>query len=105
MEKNNTNSSLLEFGQLLTQLPPLQVGAVAKILGVKLVTDELEERNDNKEFYKPRPGREVADEIFNKFSKLNRHKRRELIKIIKKAIGESRHGVNSERTEKTQVQV
>lgn len=85
MEDKNKNKALIEFGNLLAQLTPVQVGAVAKILKVKLTTDELEERDDGKQVYKARPGIEVANDVFEAYSKLNRTQKRNLLKLIKKA--------------------
>lgn len=70
-----------DFIRALGKLAPDQLIGTARVLGVKLMTDEKDE-ND-----KPimRDGKDIVNDILNNYAALNRNQRRNLLKIVKAA--------------------
>ena len=78
------------FVKYIPKLPPWEFAGIARILGVSLIAEELDENGEKKmkEFDK------ILEEIFDKFLLLPRKQRRELTKMVKLA-GVNANGTNA----------
>lgn len=66
---------LMEFVTLISKMEPQEYCGVCKILGVKLFNEEKE----------PRAFEETLSELIDKFLKMKKKPRRELMKVLKVA--------------------
>lgn len=65
-------------------MEPLDFAGLAKLLGVQIV--EINEAAENeKEKFTPRNFTDVFSDVMTKFDKLNRTRKREILKLIKKS--------------------
>ena len=65
-------------------MEPLDFAGLAKLLGVQIV--EINETAENeKEKFTPRSFTDVFSDVMAKFEKLNRTRKREILKLIKKS--------------------
>lgn len=65
-------------------MEPLDFAGLAKLLGVQIV--EINETAENeKEKFAPRNFTDVFSDVMAKFDKLNRTRKREILKLIKKS--------------------
>lgn len=70
-----------DFIRALAKLPPEQLIGVARILKVKLMSDE---RDENDKLIM-RDGADITTDVLNAYAALNKKQRRNLLKIIKAA--------------------
>ena len=81
--KNKNTYKYPEFSNALLRISPQELLGVAHFLGVKLYTEE----KDDKGHEIPKDGMIIIGEILSKYETLNRNVRRELLHIVKKAGG------------------
>ena len=82
------DKKLTEFLTLLVKLDIIEIVAIAKILGITLITGE---EKSVKEF------NQVYNEIQNAFAALSSKKKQNLLKIVKNAVREKEHEAAKER--------
>ena len=70
-----------EFSEALLKLKPEEFLGVAHFLGVKLYTEEKDEKNNPV----PKEAELIINEVLSKYETLGRKVRRELLKIVKQA--------------------
>ena len=76
--------SSIQLIDLISKMEPLDFAGLAKLLGVQIV--EINETAENeKEKFTPRSFTDVFSDIMVKFEKLNRTRKREILKLIKKS--------------------
>lgn len=73
-----------DFVRALVALPPEEVLGCARVLNVQILSNEFEEK-DGKKQPKMRDGIEIINDILDKYAKLNRKQRRNMLKIVKAA--------------------
>lgn len=73
-----------KFIDLIVKLEPIEFMGLARVLGVKLNEDD-----------KPRDFEPVFAEVLERFSKCNRTRRHELLKLVKTAIKEVKNAGNT----------
>lgn len=88
-----SNTQLMEQ---ISKMEPLDFAGLARLLGVQIV--ELDDTVDEKDKYKPRPFTDVFSEVMQNFDKLGRTRKREILKLIKKANSVHRGGTNASNT-------
>ena len=76
----NSNLSLMNC---ITEMEPLEFAGLARLLGVVIVEDNPDKEAEQKII--PRSFADVFADIMVKFNKLNRSKKREIIKLVKKS--------------------
>lgn len=79
MEKNIRHGE--DFVKLMMKMTPEQLCALSKILGVKLLTDQID--SDTKKAI-PRDGADIIEDCIDEFARLGRKERRWLLKFLKK---------------------
>lgn len=65
-------------------MEPLDFAGLAKLLGVQIVEPNKEAKEGEQKFM-PRNFTDVFEDVMKKFSGLNRTRKREILKLIKKA--------------------
>lgn len=86
-----------EFLELMTKLQPDELCALSKILGVRLLTDEVDPETKKAI---PRDAIDIIDDCIDHYALLSRADRRFLLKHLKKEIKEREiHGTSTEHTE------
>ena len=65
-------------------MEPLDFAGLAKLLGVQIVEPNKEAKEGEQKFI-PRNFTDVFEDVMKKFSGLNRTRKREILKLIKKA--------------------
>ena len=97
--ETNLNKKLM---LLIAKMEPIEFCGLANLLGVK-ITEEVEtESTDIKDKYKPRDFTDVLADVMQKFDALNRQKKRELFKLVKKSVSTRRRDdINAGNTENT----
>ena len=97
--ETNLNKKLI---LLIAKMEPIEFCGLANLLGVK-ITEEVEtESTDIKDKYKPRDFTDVLADVMQKFDALNRQKKRELFKLVKKSVSmRRRDDINAGNTENT----
>ena len=97
--ETNLNKKLM---LLIAKMEPIEFCGLATFLGVK-ITEEVEtESTDIKDKYKPRDFTDVLADVMQKFDALNRQKKRELFKLVKKSVSTRRRDdINAGNTENT----
>ena len=78
------------FVSYIPKLPPWQFAGVAKILGVSLDTDEVDEEGKRV----PKSFDKILEEVLDTFAQLSRRQRRELTEVVKLA-GVNTDGIKS----------
>ena len=96
---------------LLSEIPkmrPIEFTGLAKLLGVEVVKLK-DEKTTEQEFtstetaaegpgaqnqkYEPRPFADVLGDVMARFSRLNRQRKREIVKLVKKSNSNKRDGI------------
>lgn len=94
-----------KFMLLIAKMEPIEFCGLANLLGVKLTEEVETESTDIKDKYKPRDFTDVLADVMQKFDTLNRQKKRELFKLVKKSVSTRRrddaNAGNTENTETT----
>lgn len=86
--------SSMQLIEQICKMEPLEFAGLARLLGVQIV--ELnEESTDEKNKYKPRSFTDVMSEVLDKYEKLNRVRKREIFKLIKKSNSVRRSDINA----------
>lgn len=86
--------SSMQLIEQICKMEPLEFAGLARLLGVQIV--ELnEESTDEKNKYKPRSFTDVISEVLDKYEKLNRVRKREILKLIKKSNSVRRGDINA----------
>lgn len=91
----NDNQSLLVQ---ITKMKPIEFMGLAKLLGVSVMkpvevytstaaepSEMAQENQPDKPKAEPRPFTDVLEDVMARFSTLNRQRRREILKLVKKA--------------------
>lgn len=85
-----------EFLKLMIQLQPDELCALSKILGVRLLTNEVDPETKKAI---PRDAADIIDDCIDHYALLSRMDRRFLLKHLKKEIKERQiHGTSTEHT-------
>ena len=86
--------SSMQLIEQICKMEPLEFAGLARLLGVQIV--ELNnESTDEKNKYKPRSFTDVISEVLDKYEKLNRVRKREIFKLIKKSNSVRRSDINA----------
>lgn len=86
--------SSMQLIEQICRMEPLEFAGLARLLGVQIV--ELNnESTDEKNKYKPRSFTDVIAEVLDKYEKLNRVRKREIFKLIKKSNSVRRSDINA----------
>ncbi len=75
--------SNMQLMDQITKMEPLEFAGLAKLLGVAIVEDNLDEEAEKKVV--PRSFTDVLSDVMAKFSKLGRSRKREILKLVKKS--------------------
>lgn len=87
----------MQIIEQISKMKPIEFAGLARLLGVQIV--ELNnESTDAKDKYKPRSFADVLTEVMDKYEKLNRVRKREILKLIKKSNSLSRGDNNASNT-------
>ena len=86
-----------EFIALMMGLEAEEICALAKFLGVRLLTDNVDPETKKAI---TRDGADIIDDIIDHFVQLDRTDRRFLIRYLKKQEKKKKHGTATEHTEK-----
>lgn len=87
---NNSQNLLLE----ITKMQPVEFAGLAKLLGVNIVQKKEgveytstapESPADIKKNYEARPFADVLGDVMAKYDKLNRQRKREILRLVKKS--------------------
>ena len=93
---NNNQSLLVE----ITKMKPVEFAGLANLLGVNIMkpidgieftstavesSEMTKENQSDKPKAEPRPFADVLEDVMARFSTLNRQRRREILKLVKKA--------------------
>ena len=76
----NSNSSLMDC---IIKMEPLDFAGLARLLGVDIVEENPDKESENK--IVARPFTDVFADVMAKFDRLDRAKKREIIRLVKKA--------------------
>lgn len=90
--------SLLEQ---IVKMEPLEFVGLAKLLGVRIIEEQAGDdsaANNDKPQFKPRSFADVLDGVMKKFTSLNRTRKREIIKLVKKSNSIKRGGMDASNT-------
>lgn len=89
--------SLLEQ---IVKMEPLEFMGLAKLLGVRVMEEQTDDStaNNDKSQLKPRSFADVFDDVMKKFTSLNRTRKREIIKLVKKSNSIKRGGMDASNT-------
>lgn len=86
--------SSMQLIEQICKMEPLEFAGLARLLGVQIV--ELnDESTDEKSKYKPRSFTDIISEVLDKYEKLNRVRKREILKLIKKSNSVRRSDINA----------
>lgn len=102
---NNSQNLLLE----ITKMQPVEFAGLAKLLGVNIVQKKEgtqftstapESPEDIKKNYEARPFADVLEDVMAKYSNLNRQRKREILRLVKKSNAgrKSGDGLNANNT-------
>lgn len=78
---NNNQVLLIE----ICKMRPVEFAGLAKLLGVDIVRPNEDSSVEEEKKMAPRPFADVLEDVMNKFNKLNRGRKREILKLIKKS--------------------
>lgn len=95
-----------KFMTEISHLRPIEFAGLARLLGVSIVTTndpaaENVETETKSDTVVPRSFADVLGDIMVKFNTLNRQRKREILKLVKKAAAENRGGFVGSNTENT----
>lgn len=76
--------SNMQLVDQICKMEPIEFAGLARLLGVQIVELNAESTNE-KDKYKPRSFVDVLTEVIDKYEKLNRARKREILKLIKKS--------------------
>ena len=86
--------------RLIVDMRPVEFMGLAKLLGAPVMEEVNPEATDPKERYKPRSFTDVFEDVLKRFDKLNRTRKREILKLIAKS-NSAKGGVNAGNSEDT----
>ena len=81
MQRSNTSNLMM----MITEMQPLEFAGLAKLLGAQLIKEKDPEAQDPKDRYEPCSFTEVFEDVLARFNKLNRKRKREILKLIQKS--------------------
>lgn len=79
---------------------PVEFAGLSRLLGVSLMEEVNPDAENIKEKYAPRQFADVLQDVMDKFEKLNRSRKREIIKLIRKS-NSVRGGFDASNSENT----
>lgn len=94
---NNSQNLLLE----ITKMQPVEFAGLARLLGVDIVQKKEgveftstapEPSADIKKNYEARPFADVLEDVMAKYSNLNRQRKREILRLVKKSNANKKTG-------------
>lgn len=86
--------------RLIVDMRPVEFMGLAKLLGAPVMEEVNPEATDPKERYKPRSFTDVFEDVLKRFDKLNRTRKREILKLIAKS-NSAKGGVDAGNSEDT----
>ena len=93
-----SEQSLLKMVQ---NMRPIEFVGLAKLLGVSVIETKDAAADDPRDRYEPRSFADVLEDVIVRFNKLNRQRKREIIKLIKKSNSATGVTDNAGNTEDT----
>lgn len=70
---------------MIGKMQPIEFAGLAKLLGVSLVKEVNLEAEDIKDKYAAKDFLEVLEEVMKKFNSLDKQRKREILKLVKKS--------------------
>ena len=98
MQRSNTSHLMT----LITEMQPVEFAGLAKLLGARLIKEKDPNAEDPKDRYEPCSFTEVFEDVLARFEKLNRSKKREILKLVQKSNSMHRSKQNASNTKNTE---
>lgn len=70
---------------LIADMRPVEFMGLARLLGAPVMEEVNPDATDPKERYKPKSFTDVFEDVLRRFDKLNRSKKREILRLIEKS--------------------
>ena len=71
--------------RLIVDMRPVEFMGLARLLGAPVMEEVNPDATDPKERYKPKSFTDVFEDVLRRFNKLNRSKKREILRLIEKS--------------------
>ena len=71
--------------RLIVDMRPVEFMGLARLLGAPVMEEVNPDATDPKERYKPKSFTDVFEEVLRRFDKLNRSRKREILRLIEKS--------------------
>ena len=90
--------SNMQLIEMICKMQPIEFAGLARLLGVQILepNPNLESEEDKK--YQPRSFADVLEDVLAAFEKLNRTRKREIIKLVKQSNSAKRGDKNASTT-------
>lgn len=88
---------------LIPKLEPVEFMGLARVLRVKLFEEKNPSAEKVEDKYAPREFSDVLEELMMNFNKLNRARKREILKLVKNATAKMKVKKDAGNTENTEV--
>ena len=83
-----SESSTYQLIQLITKMQPIEFMGLAQLLGARVMREKDPDAQDPKDRYEPLSFADVLEDVCTRFEKLNRKKKREILRLVKKTTSE-----------------
>lgn len=83
-----SESSTYQLIQLITKMQPIEFMGLAQLLGARVMREKDPAAQDPKDRYEPLSFADVLEDVCARFEKLNRKKKREILRLVKKTTSE-----------------
>lgn len=95
---NNSNQKLME---LIAEMQPIEFAGLARLFNVSIVQkkQDVDDAAELKDQYEPRSFADVLGDVMSHFSKMNRERKREILKLVKKSNAAHRGERDASNTE------
>lgn len=70
---------------LIADMRPIEFMGLARLLGAPVMEEVNPDATDPKERYKPKSFTDVFEDVLRRFDKLNRSRKREILRLIEKS--------------------
>lgn len=71
--------------RLIVDMRPVEFMGLARLLGAPVMEEVNPDATDPKERYKPKSFTDVFEDVLRRFDKLNRSRKREILRLIEKS--------------------
>ena len=76
--------------RLIADMRPVEFLGLANLLGAPVMEEVNPDATDPKERYKPKSFTDVFEDVLRRFDKLNRSKKREILRLVEKSNSKKR---------------